>query len=245
MPEFDTVILAGGKAARMAGADKPGLAVGGVPMLASVALAAAAAGTRRLIVVGPERAGPVRDALLRAGTGLPGGLALVREEPPGGGPVRALRRGLAEVVSPWLALLAADLPFLTGPVLADLVGALAVTAGAVLADDDGRPQWLAGAWRADVLRGAVADYQGSSLGGLLAPLEPRLASPAAGSPAGDNPEARGGMPPWLDCDTPEDLAAARAVFRQETGFGRETMSGPETASGREPGRGTERDEHAR
>ena len=186
----------------MAGADKPGLTVGSTPMLVSVAEAAAAAGTRRLIIVGPRRAGIIQDGLEVLAAGMAGGLACVREEPPGAGPVAGLRRGLAEVTAPWLALLAADLPFLTEAVLTALLAAR-TAAGAVLSDDAGRPQWLAGSWRADLLRAALASYRGSSLHGLLAPIGPVLlrAGTAADAP-----------PPWLDCDTPADLAAARRAW---------------------------------
>jgi hypothetical protein len=70
----------------------------------------------------------------------------------------------------------------------------------VLLDASGRPQWLAGCWRAAVLRAALGAYAGSSLRGVLGPLEPMLLpdETAAGEP-----------PPWLDCDTAEDLRAAR------------------------------------
>ena len=81
--DFDTVILAGGSAARMAGADKPALAVGGTPMLVSVAQAAAAAGTQQLIVVGPRRPGAVQAGLETVAAELPGRLTCVREYPPG------------------------------------------------------------------------------------------------------------------------------------------------------------------
>jgi molybdopterin-guanine dinucleotide biosynthesis protein A len=224
--DFDAVILAGGRAARMDGADKPGLEVGGRPMLVSVAAAAAAAGAARLVVVGPERGGAVGRGLAAAASGLPGGLVIVREDPPGGGPVPALRCGLAAARSPWVALLAADLPFLTGSWLARLL-ALARTgissgtagrhaatslsdagvaagpgslAGAVLADGDGRPQWLAGCWRTDLLRSALRGYGGDSLGGLMRPLGALLVAEAGDGPA-----------PWLDCDDPSQLAAARAA----------------------------------
>jgi molybdopterin-guanine dinucleotide biosynthesis protein A len=229
LPEdFDAVILAGGRAARMDGADKPGLEVGGRPMLVSVAVAAAAAGAARLIVVGPERGGAVGRGLAAAASGLPGGLVMVREEPPGGGPVPALRCGLAAARSPWVALLAADLPFLTGSWLARLL-TLAGTgvpngtagrdaasslsdagadsgpgglAGAVLADGDGRAQWLAGCWRTDRVRSALRGYRGDSLGGLMRPLGALLVAEAGDGPA-----------PWLDCDDPSQLAAARAAAR--------------------------------
>jgi molybdopterin-guanine dinucleotide biosynthesis protein A len=195
----------------MSGADKPGLEVGGTAMLISVARAAATAGCRHLIVVGPQRGGAVASGLSAVAESLPGGLVMVREDPPGGGPVAALRRGLTEVTAPWLALLAADLPFLTG---ADLVGlrqvAMAASGvpgpggapGAVLADAAGRPQWLVSCWRTPDLRAALDGYAGDSLRGLLGPLQPELirVEVAAGAPA-----------PWLDCDTPADLAAARTL----------------------------------
>ena len=176
VPDFDTVILAGGGASRMGGADKPGLVVGGTPMLVSVAQAAAAAGTSRLIVVGPLRSGAVQDALTALAARRPGWLACVREEPPGQGPVAGLRRGFAEVSAPWLVLLAADLPFVTGRHLTAMlsVAVSTPTAGVVLAEADGRPQWLSGCWRASQIRAALASYDGQSLHGLLAPLSPAL-----------------------------------------------------------------------
>jgi len=204
-PEFDAVILAGGSAARMGGADKPGLMVGGTPLLVSVAQAAAAAGAGRLIVVGPSRPGVVTASLTMLAAGRPGWLARVHEEPAGRGPVAGLRRGLAEVSAPWLAVLAADLPFLTGAHLTALLTAddQEPAAGVVLSDAEGRPQWLASCWRTSSLRSALAAYDGDSLRGLLAPLSPALAS--IGTPGA-------AMPPWLDCDTPDDLAAARSAW---------------------------------
>jgi molybdenum cofactor guanylyltransferase len=203
-PELDVVILAGGRGQRLGGVDKPGLVVGTATMVGTVARAAVAAGARRVILVGPAR-----GDVLAAGHEPPGGLAVVREEPPGAGPVPALRAGLAEVGAPWLALLAADLPFLRAEHIRALLavaarpgpGPATAAAGAVLADSDGRPQWLLGCWATARLRAALAGYAGGSLRGVLGPLRPRLLGAAApdGSP-----------PPWLDCDTPADLAAARA-----------------------------------
>jgi molybdenum cofactor guanylyltransferase len=190
----------------MGGADKPALLVGDQPMVVSVARAATEAGTRQLIVVGPRRDGPVLAGLEAAASRAPGGLSFVQEEPPGGGPVAALRAGLPAVAAPWLLLLAADLPFLRGEQLTALLGQAVADrrAGAVLADADGRPQWLTGGWQAEMLRTALRGYPGSSLNGLLAPLEPALVRPAADGPA---------PAPWLDCDTPADLAAASQLWR--------------------------------
>jgi molybdopterin-guanine dinucleotide biosynthesis protein A len=114
--------------------------------------------------------------------------------------VPALRAGLLLVTEPWLLLLAADLPFLRDAHLRELVAAAGQAGGAALVDDDGREQWLVSCWRADDLRTALAAYRGHSLGGLLGPLRPAEVSWPAGQAA-----------PWLDCDTPEDLAAARTL----------------------------------
>ncbi|WP_106403554.1 molybdenum cofactor guanylyltransferase [Actinocorallia populi] len=177
MEPYDAVILAGG-AARRFGGDKPGAPVGGVPMV--VRVASAAAGAARTVVVGPERPG------LEA--------VFVREDPPGGGPVPALRAGLALVRSPRLVLLAADLPLLTP----GIVAALLAHPNAVLIDGGGHDQWLTGAWRTDALRAALEGYGGRSLRGVLGPLDPVRV------PAGDD---------WTDCDTPEDLARAEEMLK--------------------------------
>ncbi|RKS73353.1 molybdopterin-guanine dinucleotide biosynthesis protein A [Actinomadura pelletieri DSM 43383] len=183
--DFDAVLLAGGRARRF-GADKPAAPVGGRTLLEWAA--SAAAGADRLIVVGPRR-----DVLP--------GAVVVREDPPGAGPVPALRTGLAEVRAPWLVLLAADLPFLRPAHVARLLDAAKDRAGSVLVDGDGREQWLAGAWRTTTLRNALAAYPGTSLRGLLGPLDPVPVKP----PGGDRPA-------WYDCDTPEDLAAAERLL---------------------------------
>jgi molybdopterin-guanine dinucleotide biosynthesis protein A len=192
-PPADAIVLAGGRGSRLGGVDKPALRVGERSLIASVVAAAAAAGAGRVVVVGPQRPGLSLDA---------GELRVVREDPPGGGPVPALRRGLAEVTAPWLFLLAADLPFLRGSHLGSLRAA-AQTAGraAALSDETGQPQWLLGCWPAAELREAIGGYQGGSLRGLLGPLDPVLLAAAPGRPD---------PPPWLDCDTPEDVRTARA-----------------------------------
>ncbi|MGE5291685.1 MAG: molybdenum cofactor guanylyltransferase [Micromonosporaceae bacterium] len=191
------MVLAGGYARRLGGADKPGVTVGGRTLAASVLSAAAEASS--VIVVGPER--PELCELR------PAGLRFVREEPPGGGPVAALRRGLAEVRESWVAVLAADLPFLRAQTLRallvsgrDAASSASPSSGAILVDADGRPQWLAGCWRTRALLAALATHRGSSLGGLLAPLRPVefTVNLAAGEP-----------PPWLDCDTPADIQRAQ------------------------------------
>jgi molybdenum cofactor guanylyltransferase len=180
------VVLAGGAGRRLGGVDKPSVVVGGRSLAASVVAAAISAGVSRAVVVGPVRADLA--AL---------GVSFTTEEPPGGGPVPALRAGLELVSEPWVLLLAGDLPFLTGRVLGELVAARP----AVLFDDSGRPQWLVSCWRMADLRTALGSYAGSSLRGLLSSLPYSEVTVAV--------EA-GGPPCWMDCDTYEDLAAARS-----------------------------------
>jgi molybdopterin-guanine dinucleotide biosynthesis protein A len=217
---FDAVVLAGGRASRLGGTDKPGLVVGARTLLASVVAAADSAGAQRIVVVGPARS----ELADRA--------AFVREDPPGSGPIPALRRGLAEVSAPAVAVLAADLPFLRARHLRILLGALpagparparpasparqgAARSGVIMVDGGGRRQWLAGCWRTAVLRTAMQAYSGNSLRGLLEPLEPALLTPAQLDPAQDGYDlGRGEPPPWLDCDTADDLTRARRLARR-------------------------------
>jgi molybdopterin-guanine dinucleotide biosynthesis protein A len=205
-PAFDAVVLAGGRAERAGGIDKPGERVGGRTLLMSVVTAAATAGASRVVVVGPPRPG------LRLPAALAGRLELTCEDPPGGGPVPALRAGLAVVGERVVAVLAADLPFLAARHLQPLlVVAGAGNGGAVMIDDTGRRQWLAGCWQVPVLRRALAGYAGQSLHGLLAPLLPAMIR--FHRPPGE-------PPPWLDCDTREDLAVARRMQASRARQGR-------------------------
>src|SRR5690242_5757560 len=49
------LVLAGGRASRLGGADKPGITIGGRSLLAAVASAARDAGASRVVVIGPAR----------------------------------------------------------------------------------------------------------------------------------------------------------------------------------------------
>ena len=178
---YDAIVLAGGSARRLGGLDKPALVVGGMSLLARVL--AAVADADRTVVVGPDRA-----------TSRP--VSWVREDPPGGGPVAALAAGLALVDAPVVAVLAADLPFLDAATVRCLRDALGSCDGALLVDADGRDQLLIGMWRTGSLRAALpAAVDGARLGAMLAGL--------------DAVRVRVTGRPWFDCDTEDDLAAAR------------------------------------
>ena len=189
LPPFAAVVLAGGRSARLGGQPKPQLDVGGRTMLAAVL--AALEGAEQRIVVGPPQ--PVPDGVL-----------LVRETPPGGGPVPALAAGLAAVdpATEVVAVLAADLPFVTRALVDELRDRLTGD-GVLVVDDTGRDQLLLGVWRAAPLRAAAAGARPHGpLRGVLAPLAVTRHRPV--SPAGE-------PAPWTDCDTPAELARARTA----------------------------------
>ena len=187
LPPYAAVVLAGGRAARLGGQAKPQLEVGGRPMLAAVLSAVADAEPR--VVVGPPQ--PVPDGVL-----------VLREQPPGGGPVAAMRAGLARVDADVVAVLAGDLPFLTAALVEGLRARL-VRDGVLVVDPAGRDQLLLGAWRLPALRAAAATVTGPApLRAVLGRLSVDRWSP---------PAEPGVPPPWTDCDTPAELARARAA----------------------------------
>ncbi|MFI5893201.1 molybdenum cofactor guanylyltransferase [Actinoplanes sp. NPDC051513] len=183
----------------MGGADKPTLPVGGQSMLTRVLAAVHDADPR--IVVGPVP------------PDLPVPVHSTREEPPGGGPVAATAAGLALVPDDvtFTALLAADLPLLTGEAI-DVLRLTAESApmqGAVYRDAEGRRQMLCGVWRTKALREAIdrleerrGDLRGASVRELMDFL--RVAEVSWRRP---------GPPPWFDCDTDDDLRAAEEWAR--------------------------------
>lgn len=183
---YDAIVLAGGAARRLGGVDKPAELIGGRRLLDRVL--DAVAGADRIVAVGPARA-TERSVIW------------TREEPPGRGPLPALAAGLELVRAPLVVVLAADLPFLSAGVVVELLGALSgadAAAGAVLVDPAGAYQWLVGCWRTGSLRGGIPVPPGGSLGNVMAPLRPVEVPAGTGTPA------------WYDCDTPEELARARA-----------------------------------
>ncbi|MFI6583357.1 NTP transferase domain-containing protein [Embleya sp. NPDC050493] len=205
MSGYDAVVLAGGAARRLAGADKPGLLVAGVSLLDRVLTALA--GAERIVVAGPRRA-TAREVVW------------VREDPPGGGPVAALAAALPLVRAEVVVLLAADLPFVPAELIERLVAALdrePGRAGAVAVDADGRDQILLGAYRTAALRAgvaALAEPAGAALRRVVEPLAPRRIRA--------DPEA------VFDCDTWTDVRDARARSgRMDTAPKRRDMTGLE------------------
>jgi hypothetical protein len=119
------------------------------------------------------------------------GVLLTREQPPGGGPVAASAAGIALLPpeATYVALLAADLPFLT----TEAVTALRLAAtdqgvdGSVFVDEAGRRQSLCGVWRVAALASRLAAVkaqrgrlEGASLRELLDGLRVAELSTAVG-----------------------------------------------------------------
>lgn len=193
--DYAAVILAGGQALRLGGVDKPALPVGGVPMIGRVLEAVHDA--TATVVVG------------LTGLRVPPDVRVVREQPPGGGPVAALAAAFQESPfrkSPFqecsttdlVAVLAGDLPMLTNEAIRTLIEATQAD-GAVFVDDDDREQWLCGVWRVVTIKKQLADkpdHGGASIRRLLTDLDfARVRSDSE-------------MPPWFDCDTEDDIKRA-------------------------------------
>ncbi|WP_053753899.1 NTP transferase domain-containing protein [Streptomyces sp. MMG1533] len=190
---YDAVVLAGGAARRLGGADKPGVRVGGRALLDRVL--AACADARTTVVVADPRptARPVTWA---------------REDPPGGGPVAALDAGLRHTTAEQVVVLSADLPFLGEATVRRLLTALRATGadGVLLTDADGRDQPLVAAYRAPALRReltALSSGQGGTTGLALRRLTAGLDLTRVPDPVAS-----------FDCDTWDDIAAARARIRE-------------------------------
>lgn len=192
--DYDAIVLAGGAARRLGGADKPGVSVGGRTLLDRVLTASRGAG--RTIVVGGRRptARPVTWTL---------------EAPPGGGPLAALHAGLRRSGAPTVVVLSADLPFLDEGTVRRLLDALedGGREGALLVDADGRDQPLVAAYRAEPLHRELA-LLATEHGGLTG-LPVRLLT---GELDLDRVSAR--PLAAYDCDTWEDIVTARARIRE-------------------------------
>ncbi|MFI7669685.1 NTP transferase domain-containing protein [Nocardia sp. NPDC049526] len=189
MTTADAIVLAGGRASRMGGVDKPAIVIGGRSML-DAALAAVAP-CARTVVVGPHR--PELDARI----------AQVREVPPGSGPVAAVGAGLRALgptAAPLVVVLAADLPFLSPTTVTELIrrgtesGADAVFA----ADESGRPQYLIGVWRRTALAEALGRLDSLINQPMKALIPPDTVTVA--------------MPGIADCDTEEQVRRARMAW---------------------------------
>lgn len=190
MVSTHAIVLAGGKASRMGGVDKPALVVGGRRML-DTALSAVSA-CERIVVVGPHRPDLAADVLQ------------TRESPPGAGPVAAVAAGV-EAIRPaandTIVVLAADLPFLETSLFDALVDATREAGAAFAVDETDRVQFLCSAWVAGVLDERLKSlntFVNQPMKVLVPENYSRISTDGA-----------------LDCDTMSDVDRARTRPRHE------------------------------
>lgn len=132
-----------------------------------------------------------------------------REEPQGGGPLAALDAGVRHTGAERVLVLSADLPFLGESTVEALLAAAGRPDrdGALCVDQDGRDQPLVAVYRAEPLRRELA-LLATEHGGL-AGLPLRLLTHEL-----DLARVEAGPLASFDCDTWEDIAAARARIRE-------------------------------
>jgi len=181
---FAAVILAGGQAARLGGADKAGIELGGRSLLDRALDAVVDAG--EVVVVG-HQVPTERPA------------TFVLEDPRHGGPAAGLLTGRDSLLRrfPTIAVLAVDMPKLTSSTFRRLHEAAVGHEGAVLTQD-GRRQlaFVVETDRLDAVRPGREEQHGLSIRALLEPLD-LVDVPAIGSEARD-------VDTWTDL---RDLAA--------------------------------------
>lgn len=204
LTSFCAVVLAGGQASRLGGADKASIELDGRTLLTRALDAVIDAA--EVVVVGEQ-----------VPTERP--VTFVVEDPAHGGPVAGLLTGRDRLLrrTPVLAVLAVDMPFLTAHTFRRLSEAAVGHDGAVLVDPTGRRQLalVVDLERLDAVRPDREAQHGAPLHRLLEPLD-LAAVPAVGR------EHR-------DVDTWTDLRDLAAGPTEETGDG--TGGGTEDEAG--------------
>lgn len=186
-------MLAGGRSSRLGGTHKPALPVADRSLLEHVLLAFTGVPT---VVVG--RAEGIPDHLRAVTT-------VVRESPPGGGPVAAVAEGIRHIAADTVlvAIAAGDMPFLTQKHFLRLINELH-DHDVVVPVARAREQWLASVWSITPLRralDALGDPSNQSVHKLAAALDVRLLEISDDD----------GVHQLFDIDTPDDLHTARRM----------------------------------
>lgn len=193
------IVLAGGRSRRM-GSDKTALLLDGETLLQRTARALAEVVGEVVVVVAPQAPLPDLD--------LPCPWRVLRDPVEGDGPLAAMATGLEAARTPIALVVGADMPFLRPALLRLLLERLEAEAGArwVLPVAGGRAQPLCSA----IARSALPVLRTHLDAGDRAPMS--LAADLDAVRV-DEAEWRVADPEgvsFLDLDTPEDVAAARA-----------------------------------
>lgn len=126
-----------------------------------------------------------------------------REDPPGAGPVAAIASGLEHVTTPMVLILAVDTPFALPQLLRLELGP--GSPALIPRDTSGKAQYLAGLYRSDSLRRALGQL-GTPDNKSMRELTSHLESIDYYELGPENAQD------FLDLDTPENLATARALL---------------------------------
>ena len=200
MLEIEGFILAGGASSRM-GADKAGLRLGGRSFVERIA-GALSETTATVRLVG------ARDDSLR------GGFPFVEDVYPGWGALGGLHAALSACRAPWAAVVACDLPFVTGELFVRLASLRENFDAVVPVQTDGRPQPLCALYRRDVCaaRAARLIVAGERRPRrLLGEIETRWVAPR------DLADLSDAELFFINVNTPDDFAQAKERMKDEGG----------------------------
>jgi molybdopterin-guanine dinucleotide biosynthesis protein A len=133
---MNSIVLTGGTSKRF-GSDKSQAKIQGKTLLEYLS-----DGLENLIIVGPETSIAAK---------------YVREEPIGAGPLAAIAAAMNEVDSDLVAIYATDMPF--APRITNQLASALKSDAAIAIDCDGKLQPLAGVYRSEKLKAALATYE--------------------------------------------------------------------------------------
>jgi molybdopterin-guanine dinucleotide biosynthesis protein A len=139
---YDAIVLCGGGARRMDGADKAEVVVAGRRLLDRTL--GALEGASKIVAVGPKRDSSAE-------------VAWTSEQPPGGGPVAGIAAGLELVDAELVVITGVDHPFLQQDLVDRLADSVGDRDGAIVRDASGRHQFLVGVYRTEILRARLSD----------------------------------------------------------------------------------------
>lgn len=138
--DVTALILAGGRATRLGGVDKRTLQIDGASIF-----------DRQCAVLAPLCA-----EILVSTPGAAPGYRTVADLVPGGGPLAGIAAGLAHATTPWLLVVAGDMPHLSAPVLGLLLDAAGADVDAVGIRIGALPEPLLCLYRVAAVRPRVA-----------------------------------------------------------------------------------------
>jgi molybdopterin-guanine dinucleotide biosynthesis protein A len=205
MADIDGFILAGGKSSRM-GKDKANLLLGEKTLVEHAASALTSV-TRRVFIVGDV-------------TGNPPGIPILRDRykigngPQKRGAMIGMHAALVEAATAWSAVLACDLPFVSGALWTRIISFEREDFDAVVpVQADGKPQPLCALYRSDACLPVIGSLLGTndwSLQGLLRTVRTRFIG------FEDVCDLSGASHFFSNINTPEDYAAAKAILKTDS-----------------------------